>query len=177
MDGLGGTTASFGWLVILLIFIVVLGALFGWGRRDGFGGGGEGHCGGFLRGFNGGAIECGPSNWQIEKEGMLEACKTREAVYASSEKVMANENRHFDMAQAEKYNALTDKINRLETEKYIDYKLDQTSGVIGCKIDRLNAEVSEIECKMLKRPEIFGIGANCCGDIYPPIRHCGERQP
>jgi len=166
-DGFGGgTTASFGWLIILLIFIVVLGALFGWGRRDGFDGGSHNFLGDRFRG---GDVEgcCGPSKWWIDKDIRDEGCKTREAEQCNTDKVLAQNAKYHDEALRDKVDELRDEVNSLKLEKNFDAKFAALGAEVAGGFCKVNRELDHLECKLPELPKFSALVSTCEQTILP----------
>lgn len=156
-----GTSSSYGWLVILLIFIVVLGVMFG---GVGFGG-------------NRSTSNCdGTSNCAVEKQTIINTATTQNLINSQAEATRAQASRIFEAQQSEKLfdlklGAQTTAILQGQALQGKDNEialLKQTIDSNG-KFYHLNGRLDSIECNMLPRPKLFGIAADCGGNTIPPL--------
>jgi len=86
--GVGGMGGGWG----LIIFFLFLFAIFS-GKRGLFGGDGEGE-----------RRPCGPSNCELDRDVIDSKYRNEQVTVANADRVIANENEHYNAAQAEKLN-------------------------------------------------------------------------
>jgi hypothetical protein len=124
---------------VAFMFLVIFLLILFWGRKDGHGERGHVEYG------------CQPSNWQVEKQEILDACKTQEIVMKDGEKTR------------ERIDYLN--IKSLE-EKLFDLKIENSSlkqsAFIGAEFGRLNHRLDRFECEMPKRPPFHALGCSTC---------------
>lgn len=166
--GFGG----YGFLVTIILVLIIL-----------FGGGG-----GCLGNLFGGRNNCGCGGYgaeqAIEKQNIITAAETNYRVIDESRKstdlISAQLRNQYDAAQGEKMFDL--KLNALAMQQGYEAKLIAKDATIermtlahemGSKFDALAAQIADIRCNMLPRPQVFGIGTSCNSIITPPIQYGG----
>jgi len=167
-ENTGGAMACVWGVVIFVIVIVLVLALLM--RKDGHHGGGYGDGYGY-----GGGHGCGPSNWQVEKQEIVDACKTRETVICSAEKTNAIEVAGFT--------ALANKMDCTEIQNLRDANQEKSMKILQLenvvyndkKFGEVYKELDRIQCKMLKQPELFGFCGACPPTVVAPRREFEER--
>lgn len=167
--GFGG----YGFLVTIILVLIIL-----------FGGGGG--CLGNL--FGGGRNNCGCGGYgaeqAIEKQNIITAAETNYRVIDESRKstdlISAQLRNQYDAAQGEKMFDL--KLNALAMQQGYEAKLIAKDATIermtlahemGNKFDVLAAQIADIRCNMLGKPQVFGIGTSCNSIITPPLQTYG----
>ncbi len=151
------TQSSWGWLIILLIFIVVLGAIFG----DGFFGAKGG------RAYDNGCSVV--SNCQVEKQTIINTATTQNLINEQAEKTRDQAARIFEAQNAEKLFDAKMRIQALEAEKVATAHYNALAMQNKDCCCELNRRLDTIECEMLKKPRIFGVAATCTGQVIPPL--------
>lgn len=154
---------SWGLLILLFLFFAVFCGRGLFGGRDGRDGHGDG-CG------------CGRRNWfpdesNYEEERNLkdkicyEEDKTRDLIRHESERASDRRELEKDM-----------KIQRLESEKYMDNKIGGLYGVVKdgfCKTDR---DIDRLSCESLKRPPTWGVSSVPCNQVISTGCGGGRRR-
>lgn len=154
--------SGMGWAGLLL-FLVVIWILFGSMFGNGLGWGNRNNWGGCDR----------VSNCEVEKQGIIDSAKTQYLIETTSRQTQEYLGNKIDFYE---FQALKDQLAAersknmvLENRVYSDAQFTalsrQMEGFCCANERRLDA----IECQMLKRPAIYGIGATCSGQIIPPI--------
>lgn len=153
--------SGMGWAGLLLFFVVIwilfgsMGNGLGWGNRNNWGG-------------------CDRvSNCEVEKQGIIDSAKTQyliETTGRQTQEYLGNkidfyefQNLRDQLAAERSKNMVLE--NRLYSDAQFTALSRQLEGCCCANERRLDA----IECQMLKRPAIYGIGATCSGQIIPPI--------
>lgn len=166
--GFGG----YGFLVTIILVLIIIS-----------GGGG---CLGNL--FGGGRNNCGANGYgaeqAIEKQNIITAAETNYRVIdenrRSTELISAQLRNQWDAAQGEKLFDL--KLNALAMQQGYEAKLLAKDATIermnlahemGGRFDALTAQIADIRCNMLPRPQVYGIGTSCNSIITPPIQYGG----
>ncbi|WP_462432483.1 hypothetical protein [Phascolarctobacterium succinatutens] len=147
-----------GWGIV--IFFVIIIAAFAWFVRDGRG------CGPNPYGCN--AV----TNCQVERQGLVTAAETNYRIIDESrntrDALSAQMRAQWDAQQGEKIFDL--KINALAMQNESNLKLMQKDATIermtlaanlDAKLNALAAAIGNINCQMLKKPEVTGVGV-CC---------------
>ena len=167
--GFGG----YGFLVTIILVLIILG-------------GGGGGCLGNL--FGGGRNNCGcnngPSAWDVERREMIDSAQTQYRVIdenrRSTDIISAQLRNQWDAEQGEKMFDL--KLNALAMQQGYEAKLIAKDATIermtlahemGSKFDALAAQIADIRCNMLPRPQVYGIGTSCNSIITPPLQTYG----
>lgn len=156
------TRSGLGWAGVLL-FIVVIWAIFGGGIGNRWG-----NCGGWN---DGGCNRV--SNCEVQKQGIVDSARTQYLIETSSRQTQEYLGNKIDFYE---YQNLRDQLaaerNKnmaLENRIYSDGQFTALSRQIErccCENER---RLDAIECRMLKRPELFGIASTCSGQIIPPV--------
>lgn len=166
--GFGG----YGFLVTIILVLIIIG-----------GGGG---CLGNL--FGGGRNNCGCGGYgaeqAIEKQNIITAAETNYRVIdenrRSTDLISAQLRNQYDAAQGEKLFDL--KLNALAMQQGYEAKLIAKDATIermtlaqqmGSKFDALAAQIAEIQCNMLGKPPVYGVGTSCNGIITPGFTNGG----
>jgi hypothetical protein len=165
--GFGG----YGFLVVIILVLLIL-----------FGGGG---CMGnlFNRGGNCG-YNNGPGAWDVERREMIDSAQTQYRVIdenrRSTDLISAQLRNQWDAEQGEKMFDL--KLNALAMQQGYEAKLIAKDATIermtlahevGGRFDALAAQIADIRCNMLPRPQVYGIGTSCNSIITPPLQTYG----
>lgn len=165
------TESSYGWLIILLIFIVVLGFIFGGGNI--FGGRGNEAVGVGAMPLNG----CGyVSNCQVEKQTIINTATTQNLINEQAEATRAQASRIYEAQQAEKLfdlklTAQTTALLNGQEKLALKAENDALKNVIytNDKFAHVNHRLDEISCRMLPKPELFGVATTCSGQTIPDL--------
>jgi hypothetical protein len=154
--------SGMGWAGLLLFFVVIW-ILFGSMAGNGLGWGNRNNWGGCDR----------VSNCEVEKQGIIDSAKTQyliETTGRQTQEYLGNkidfyefQNLRDQLAAERSKNMVLE--NRLYSDAQFTALSRQLEGCCCANERRLDA----IECQMLKRPAIYGIGATCSGQIIPPI--------
>lgn len=161
-------TFSWGWV----IFIILILWFFSGGNGFGFGWGNRGAAG-FLAGealANNGCNRV--SNCEVEKQNLITAAETNfriiEENRKSTDAISAQLRAQYDAEQGEKIFDL--KINNLAQQNAYNLALSEKNATIermtlanslNAKFDTLSNQISKIQCEMLTKPVVTGIGAVC----------------
>ena len=154
--------SGMGWAGLLLFFVVIW-ILFGSMADNGLGWGNRNNWGGCDR----------VSNCEVEKQGIIDSAKTQYLIETTGRQTQEYLGNKIDFYE---YQNLRDQLaaersknmvleNRLYSDAQFTALSRQLEGCCCANERRLDA----IECQMLKRPAIYGIGATCSGQIIPPI--------
>lgn len=165
--GFGG----YGFLVTIILVLIILG-------------GGGGCLGNLFGGRNNCGCNNGPSAWDVERRELIDAAQTQYRVIdenrRSTELISAQLRNQWDAAQGEKLFDL--KLNALAMQQGYEAKLLAKDATIermnlahemGGRFDALTAQIADIRCNMLPRPQVYGIGTSCNSIITPPIQYGG----
>lgn len=146
-----------GWGIV--IFFVIIIAAFAWFVRDGRD---------RYPGYGCAAV----TNCQVERQGLVSAAETNYRIIDESrntrDALSAQMRAHWDAQQGEKIFDL--KINALAMQNESNLKLMQKDATIermtlaanlDAKLNALAAAIGNINCQMLKKPEVTGVGV-CC---------------
>ena len=154
--------SGMGWAGLLLFFVVIW-ILFGSMAGNGLGWGNRNNWGGCDR----------VSNCEVEKQGIIDSAKTQyliETTGRQTQEYLGNkidfyefQNLRDQLAAERSKNMVLE--NRIYSDAQFTALSRQLEGCCCANERRLDA----IECQMLKRPAIYGIGATCSGQIIPPI--------
>ncbi len=147
-----------GWGIV--IFFVIIIAAFAWFVRDG--------RGDRYPGYGCAAV----TNCQVERQGLVSAAETNYRIIDESrntrDALSAQMRAQWDAQQGEKIFDL--KINALAMQNESNLKLMQKDATIermtlaanlDAKLNALAAAIGNINCQMLKKPEVTGVGV-CC---------------
>jgi hypothetical protein len=154
--------SGMGWAGLLLFFVVIW-ILFGSMAGNGLGWGNRNNWGGCDR----------VSNCEVEKQGIIDSAKTQHLIETTGRQTQEYLGNKIDFYE---FQNLRDQLaaersknmvleNRLYSDAQFTALSRQLEGCCYANERRLDA----IECQMLKRPAIYGIGATCSGQIIPPI--------
>jgi hypothetical protein len=136
--GFGG----WGFLIVLILFIWMI---FGWNR---------GGCG---NNYNCNAV----SNCQVEKQEIIDAARTQYLIEQTSritqEQTAAGLTALGNKVDFYEYQGLRDQ---LAAERNKNMVLENRI-YSDAQFNALRAQIEEIGCSMLKRPEVTGVGAVC----------------
>lgn len=163
----------YGFLVTIILVLIIL-----------FGGGGG--CLGNL--FGGGRNNCGCGGYgaeqAIEKQNIITAAETNYRVIdenrRSTDIISAQLRNQWDAEQGEKIFNL--KIDALARQNHYEAELlakDATiermtlAANIDKKFDTLAAQIADIRCNMLGKPQVFGIGTSCNAIVTPQFQLSG----
>lgn len=156
------TKSGMGWAGLLLFFVVIW-ILFGAfsGDRGGYGRGGD-NCG------------CTRvSNCEVEKQGIIDSAQTRFLIEKTSndnrEAIMAQNSRIYEQGLQERIFDLKLENMTLKNEANADARFNALSRQYEACCCEFNRRLDGIECNMLKRPYLSGIGVTCSGQIVPPV--------
>lgn len=173
-----GGIGLFGYIILFVIIVWVFGGAFGGGA-----------FGGWNRGFNG---PCGPDAFGFEdykaiceaqKEGIKQTATTQFLIEQQSAA-----NRELVSAQT---NAITAKIDYYGYQNERDKNADLSRQVMELKnqlfvkdqLAPLMAQVADIRCNMLVRPNVTGVGVACPsaailnGLGVNSVNHCCSSTP
>lgn len=158
---MGDTMSGMGWFPILFVIIVIW-AIFGGGF-------------GFNqnRGWNA-DNGCGRvSNCEVERQGIIDAAKTQYMVETTARNTQEYLGTKIDFyAYQELRDQLAQERNRnmvLENRVYSDAMFTGLSKQISDCCCEFNRRLDGVECRMLTKPNLFGIASTCSGQIIPPI--------
>lgn len=152
------TRSGIGWWGIVIVFILLF-AVFGNGNLFGRGFGGA--CGGFgdydgAYGFRNFKATCDAEKAEIintattQYRGIEQAQLTRETVQATAAATQAKIDFH----------AWQDLRDKLAEQQRVNMML-QNQLYSDAKFNALQTQLSDIQCKMLRRPDVTGIGVSC----------------
>lgn len=154
------TESGLGWAGLLIIFIVIW-LLFG----GGFGGD---RRGGYVE-----AAGCTRvSNCEVERQEIIDSYNTqlntinqgimtRADASANTQRIMDQQRAQYDAIQGEKMFDLKTENNTLKLMSYFDNKFCQQE-----------AQIADIRCNMLPKPNLYGVSSTCSGQVIPPL--CGN---
>jgi hypothetical protein len=153
--------SGMGWAGLLLFFVVIwilfgsMGNGFGWGNRNNWGG-------------------CDRvSNCEVEKQGIIDSAKTQyliETTGRQTQEYLGNKIDFYEFQNLRDQLAAERSKNMvLENRIYSDAQFTALSRQLESCCCANERRLDAIECNMLKRPAIYGIGATCSGQIIPPI--------
>ncbi len=149
-------------IVIFFVIIIALFAFFVRGDRPGYG-------------FNMPPNMCNAvSNCQVERQGLVTAAETNYRIIDENrntrDAISAQLRAQWDAAQGEKIFDL--KINNLALQNEANLKIMQKDATIermtlaanlDAKFNALAAAIGNINCQMLKKPDVVGVGV-----VAPP---------
>lgn len=150
--------SGMGWIGVLFVILVVW-LLFGGGLGNGWG--------------NRGAGCERVSNCEVEKQEIIDAAKTQYMVEASARNTQEYLGTKIDFYEFQNMRdalaAERSKNMALENRIYSDAQFGALSRQVesyNCGVER---RLDAIECRMLTKPNLFGIAATCTGQIIPPV--------
>ena len=145
----------------LVIFLLILFGIFGFGR--GFGG-----FGGNAYGMPMGAYGCNATtNCQVEKQGIIDSARTQYLVVDSARQTQDMANAGFAM--------LGNKIDFYEMQNLRDQLAQERNKNMvlenrvysDSKFNALEAQIAELTCSIPKRPPFYAAGGLPCASVYP----------
>lgn len=165
-------TFSWGWV----IFIILILWFFAGGNGFGFGG--------YNRNGACGLANCdGTSNCEVERQGLITAAETNfriiEENRKSTDMISSQLRAQFDAVQGEKIFDL--KLNNLAQQNAYNLALSEKNATIermtlanslNARFDALGNQIQNIQCSMLKKPELSGL-ATSCNPIISPLLATG----
>jgi hypothetical protein len=154
--------SGMGWAGLLLFFVVIW-ILFGSMAGNGLGWGNRNNWGGCDR----------VSNCEVEKQGIIDSAKTQyliETTGRQTQEYLGNKIDFYEFQNLrDQLAAERNKNMVLENRIYSDAQFTALSRQLESCCCANERRLDAIECNMLKRPAIYGIGATCSGQIIPPI--------
>lgn len=145
----------------LVIFLLILFGIFGFGR--GFGGFGNAYGYGMP-----GVYGCNATtNCQVEKQGIIDSARTQYLVVDSARQVQDATNAGFA--------AIGNKIDYYAYENLKDQLAQERSKNIvlenrvysDAQFNALRAQIEALSCSVAKRPPFYAAGGNPCASVYP----------
>lgn len=155
----------------LILFLLILFGLFGFGR--GFGGFGGCANGGYGYGMPFGAYGCNATtNCQVEKQGIIDSARTQFLILDTAKQTQ-------EAAQAQ-FTALGNKIDFYEMQNLRDQLAQERSKNIVLenrvysdnKFNALDSQIAAIACELSKLPRtapVYTTGVSCSGYPYPGV--------
>lgn len=146
----------------LVIFLLILFGIFGFGR--GFGNFGNAYGCGMPAGVYG----CNATtNCQVERQGIIDSARTQFLVLDSARQTQ-------EAAQAQ-FTALGNKIDFYAYENLKDQLSQERSknAILENKLysdgqfNALRAQIEALSCSVAKKPPFYAAGGNPCASIYP----------
>ena len=158
------TMSGMGWFPILFVIIVIW-AIFG----GGFGFGNQPN-----RAWNAAEAGCGRvSNCEVERQGIIDAAKTQYMVETTARNTQEYLGTKIDFYA---YQDLRDQLAQersrnmvLENRVYSDAMFTGLSKQLSDCCCEFNRRLDGVECRMLTKPNLYGIASTCSGQIIPPI--------
>lgn len=152
------------WASIILGIIVLVFIFGAWGGNGFFGGRGYGP--GFAAGVA--ADGCGrTSNCEVERRGLVTAADTNyriiEQAQATRETVQATASATQAKIDFYAYQDLRDKL----AEQQRQNMMLQNQIYSDAKFNALSSQLANIQCKMLKRPDVSGLATSCNPIVTP----------
>lgn len=152
------------WASIILGIIVLVFIFGAWGGNGFFGGRGYGP--GFAAGVA--ADGCGrTSNCEVERRGLITAADTNyriiEQAQATRETVQATASATQAKIDFYAYQDLRDKL----AEQQRQNMMLQNQIYSDAKFNALSSQLANIQCKMLKRPDVSGLATSCNPIVTP----------
>lgn len=143
----------------LVIFLLILFGLFGFGR--GFGGNAYGYGMPGVYGCN------ATTNCQVEKQGIIDSARTQFLILDSARQTQ-------EAAQAQ-FTALGNKIDFYAYENLKDQLAQERSknAILENKLysdgqfNALRAQIEALSCSVAKKPPFYAAGGNPCASVYP----------
>lgn len=167
--------SGLGWVGILLV-VVVIWILFSAFSENGFG-----NRGGYGQYMPYGPTGCNRvSNCEVEKQGIIDSARTqflierngaetRAATQAGFDAVMAQNSRIYEQGLQEKIFDLKLENMGLKSEANATARFNALSKQYSDCCCEMNRRLDGIECRMLTKPKLTGIGVTCGGQVVPPI--------
>ena len=147
------------WASIILGIIVLLFIFGAWGGNGGFFGP-RGGFGGYGYGFG----DCGcsrVSNCEVERRGLITAAETNYRIIDQANATRATVEATAQATQTKidfyAYQDLRDKLAESQRQNM----MLQNQLYSDAKFNALQTQLASIQCNMLKRPDVTGIGAVC----------------
>lgn len=139
-----------GLVIVLFLLFIVFGGGFG-----GFGGYGYGR-----RGFGDFAC-CGASGCEVERQGLITAAETNYRIIDQANATRATVEATAQATQTKidfyAYQDLRDKLAESQRQNM----MLQNQLYSDAKFNALQTQLSSIQCNMLRRPDVTGIGVSC----------------
>lgn len=164
--------SGFGWVGILLV-VVVMWILFGAFNNNG---GLFGNHGGYAAQPYMPYGPCGcnrVSNCEVEKQGIIDSARTQFLIektsYDNREAIMGQASRIYEQGLQETIFDQKLKIMSLENEANANARFNALSKQYSDCCCELNRRLDGIECRMLTKPQLSGIGVTCSGQLVPPL--------
>ena len=171
------------WIAVLFVIIVVV-ALFG----GNFGGGwGWNRSGNPYPAQEGGCNRV--SNCQVEKQGIVDAARTqylieqqsndtRMAINASTDAITSQASRIYEQRLQETIFDLKMENQSLKNGIFTKEQTDALAAKISDCCCGFNRRLDAIECRMLTKPNLYGVAATGAGQIIPASCGCnGSTTP
>ena len=153
--------SGMGWIGVLFVILVVW-LLFGGGLGNGCGNG-WGNRNGCDR----------VSNCEVEKQEIIDAAKTQYMIETSARNTQEYLGTKIDFYEYQNLrDALAAERNKnmaLENRIYSDAQFNALSRQMESCCCGFERRLDGIECRMLTKPNLFGIATTCTGQIIPPI--------
>lgn len=165
------------WIAVLFVIIVVV-ALFG----GNFGGGwGWNRSGNPYSAQEGGCNRV--SNCQVEKQGIVDAARTqylieqqsnntRAAINASTEAITSQASHIYEQRLQETIFDLKMENQSLKNGIFTKEQTDALAAKISDCCCGFNRRLDAIECRMLTKPNLYGVAATGAGQIIPATCGC-----
>ena len=165
------------WIAVLFVIIVVV-AIFG----GNFGGGwGWNRSGNPYPAQEGGCNRV--SNCQVEKQGIVDAARTqylieqqsnttRAAINASTEAITSQASRIYEQHLQESIFDLKMENQSLKNGIFTKEQTDALAAKISDCCCGFNRRLDAIECRMLTKPNLYGVAATGAGQIIPAACGC-----
>lgn len=154
-------TYSMGGIGFLAILFILIFAVVGRGGFGGFGGWGGNGFGWGLDGFNGYGFQNYKATVDAEKAEIINTARTQyiteQQAASTRELVQSTANTTQAKIDFYAYQDLRDKLSESQRENMMLHnKL-----FVKDQLEPVNAALASIQCNMLRRPDITGIGAVC----------------
>lgn len=154
----------------LVIFLLILFGIFGFGR--GFGG--------FGNAYGYGAPATGvygcnaTTNCQVEKQGLMNTARTQYLIQETAEQGILATMADGDKTRAKiDFYAYQDLRDQLALERNKNMVLENKL-YSDNKFNALQAQIEALSCSVAKRPPFYAAGGNPCASIYPT--GCGSSK-
>lgn len=113
------------------------------------------------------------SNCEVEKQGIIGDARTQYLIEKTGtdnrDAIMGQASRIYEQGLQETIFDQKLKIMSLENEANANARFNALSRQYEACCCELNRRLDGIECDMLKRPKLSGIGVTCGGQLVPPI--------
>lgn len=168
------------WIAVLFVIIVVV-ALFGGNLGGGWG---------WNRGGNPYPAQEGSgcnrvSNCQVEKQGIVDAARTqylieqqsndtRMAINASTDAITSQASRIYEQRLQETIFDLKMENQSLKNGIFTKEQTDALAAKISDCCCGFNRRLDAIECRMLTKPNLYGVAATGAGQIIPATCGCNS---